>query len=170
MHVRLPVLDDAGRPALHPRSVDLERADHEHVVLFPVSDVEARLYAEPSRVDEVGIALTCRDQDDRRLTPAAWSATPRGGCLLALRVAPEAGGFDRFRDRLEQGVVAPSTDAFGAAVQVQPLLDLIPARVGNLVAQVSQLGQVAAEGSFRHPPALSELEGGQPRLGDDPGP
>src|SRR5712691_13326812 len=57
----------------------------------------------------------------------------------------------------------------GTAFQVQLLLDLVAARVRDLVSELSQLGQVAPQGPFGYAGALGELEGVEPRLGDDRG-
>src|SRR5439155_16656112 len=48
-------------------------------------------------------------------------------------------------------------------------LDLVPAGVGDFVAQVAQLSEVAAQRPLRHARAFGELQGIQSRLGDDSG-
>src|SRR5207245_9178048 len=110
------------------------------------------------------------DEDQRRGTRTAWLTPAWSKRLDVFGVAAYGGGLDRRRDSLQQRVVgAASRPPFAAAFQVQLFLDFVPARVSHLVAEVSQLGQVAAECAVGDAGAVSELEGIEARLGDDRG-
>src|SRR5437588_30637 len=142
------VLADVRHPGLDTRAVDLERADYEDVVLFSVADVEAHLDAEACRVDEVGVVLAGRDQDDWRRSGPSRLRSPRSRWLAGLGIAPEARRLDGLRHGLQQSILAAASGpSAAAAFEVELFLDLVAARVRDLIAEVAELGQVAAEGS-----------------------
>src|SRR5229473_6421913 len=77
---------------------------------------------------------------------------------------------DRVRDGLEQSVIATQPRCLSsAALEVELLLDLVAAGVGNLVAEIAQLGEIAPERAVGDSCLVSELERVQTRLGDDRG-
>src|SRR5439155_23992096 len=121
-------------------------------------DVQARLDAEAAGMHEVGVLVPAGQKDDGGMPRSARLAPPRRQRLRGLGVAPQAGGFAWVRDRLEEGIVAAAArPAAGAAVEVEPFLDLVPAGVGDFVAQVAQLSEVAAQRPLRHARAFGEL-------------
>src|SRR5216684_1793220 len=182
--IHFAVLDHIGHLALGAGAIDFERADHEHVIVLGEADVQAGLDREAGGIDEVGITIAGGDEDDglgargcrtsaRPLwaAPTAGPTSPRSGEARARFAEPRAphGQRDRLQ-QLELLVVSPLGRASpGAALQVQLLLDLVPAGVSDLVSELSQLREVTPEGPFGYTSALGELEGVEPRLGDDRG-
>src|SRR2546430_6281666 len=153
------VLADVRHPGLRTRAVDLERADYEDVVPFSVAKVRARLDAEAGRVDEVGVVLAGRDQDDWRRSGPSRLRSPRSRWLAGLGIEPEARLLDGLRYGLQQRIVAAASGpSAAAAFEVELFLDLVSARVRDLIAEVAELGEVAAEGALRDPGAVGQLE------------
>jgi len=74
------------------------------------------------------------------------------------------------RHGLEQGVItARPHRLFPAAFEVELLLDLVTAGVRNLIAELAQLGKIAAEREHGDARLLRQLERVEARLGDDRG-
>ena len=168
--VSLALLEDLRRSCLSPRAVDLERAHHQHIVAVLEPNVEAALDAKAGGVDEVGVLGSRRNQDRGTNRGSSRTNPARDGGVGALRVAPQAGGLDRLRHGLEKGVVAATARAApGAALEVELLLDLVAARVRDLVTEIAKLGEIAPQGPFGDARAIGQLDGIQPRLGDDRG-
>ena len=173
MNVRLPVLQHLFGFALRPGAVDLERTGDQNVVAICIPDVEASLDRKPRGVDEVGVGLTRRDQDDRhglrRLRPG-----PAGFRTIASSsVTAQPGTANRLRHRLEELqlllVGALGRTRLGAALQVQLLLDLIAARIRDLIAELAKLTQITPELPLGDTGTLSELQRVQAWLGNDRG-
>src|SRR5438094_673931 len=144
--VDLTVLDDRLRPRARARVVDLERADHEDVVAILVADVEPALEPDAGGKAKVGVVAAGGDEHDRRGADALCLRPSRRLRDLAAGVAPEASGLHRLGDRLEQRVVPlRARPPLPTALEVQPLLDLVAARVSDLVAQFAKLREVAAQ-------------------------
>src|SRR4029077_12798399 len=110
-----------------------------------VPDVEAGLDRETSGVNEVGVGLTRGDQNDRFGLPTLRRLRPGARSLgtSSSAASSEPGAADCLRDRLEQlqllFICALRRPRGGAALEVQLLLDLVAARVCDLVAQLAEL-------------------------------
>src|SRR5439155_11451828 len=140
MYVCVAVLDYRGGARLSSGAIDLQRAGHEDVVLFAEPDVERVLDAESCRVDEVGVLVAARDENERRFSRPTRLGSPGRGRVGAVGVAPQAGGLHRLGHRLEQSIVAaPARPLSPASFKVELFLDLVSAGVGDLVPEISEL-------------------------------
>src|SRR3984893_13987662 len=75
---------------------------------------------------------------------------------------------DRLSNRLQELellLIGPFRRPSRPAFEVELLLHLVAAGVGDLVAELPELVQVTAQGAFGHAGADGKLERGEPRLG-----
>src|SRR6266702_6954527 len=171
LDIGVAVLQHLSGFALRASALDLQRAGDQDVVAIRISDVQAGLDGESSDVDEVGVRLPRGDQDDwlrlRRLCLGA--ARPCAGARGAVPTqACAADGLCHGLEELELLLIGALGRACrGAALQVQLLLDLVAARIRDLVTELPQLPQIAPKLPLGDARTIRELKRVEAGLGND---